>query len=345
MRKILVLGYFGYNSNQLDGQTVKTRDVYRLTTEQVNGINGIIDFYDTEDFQYHKMSIFRMFWKVIKCNILFYLPAHNNLKIIFPIIYCLSLIIRFKIHYFVVGGWLREFIEPLPVHKYMLAQISGIHVETKRLKDDLEEHYHYKNVDIFPNFRFFENLTYKPKNHSDILKIVFVSRVEQSKGLDTLLEVYNFLKKTDNLKYFTLDIYGQKKDNFFDNNLNNIEFFNYKGVLEPNQVISTLKQYDVLIFPSHYEGEGCPGILIEAMAAGLPIIASNWKYNNEFVEDGVNGFLCATYDALSFYKAIIELHKNKQLLNQMSLSSFNKSKFYSESSARLLLNKFFEIYN
>lgn len=34
--KVLVLGYFGYMTNQLDGQTVKTRDVYRLAKEQLN---------------------------------------------------------------------------------------------------------------------------------------------------------------------------------------------------------------------------------------------------------------------------------------------------------------------
>ena len=29
-KKILVIGYFGYKSNQLDGQTIKTRNVYKL---------------------------------------------------------------------------------------------------------------------------------------------------------------------------------------------------------------------------------------------------------------------------------------------------------------------------
>lgn len=34
-RKVLVLGYFGYNTNQLDGQTVKTRHIYTLAEELV----------------------------------------------------------------------------------------------------------------------------------------------------------------------------------------------------------------------------------------------------------------------------------------------------------------------
>ena len=63
MNKVLVLGYFGYNTNQLDGQTVKTRDVFRLVNEQTG---GNVDYYDTEDFQYRKLSIFQMFWKAIR---------------------------------------------------------------------------------------------------------------------------------------------------------------------------------------------------------------------------------------------------------------------------------------
>ena len=50
MKRILVLGYFGYNTNQLDGQTVKTRDIYRLVEEQAG---GKVDYYDTEDFQFN----------------------------------------------------------------------------------------------------------------------------------------------------------------------------------------------------------------------------------------------------------------------------------------------------
>ena len=133
-KKVLVLGYFGYNTNQLDGQTVKARDVFRLVNEQTG---GNVDYYDTEDFQYRKLSIFQMFWKAIRCRTLFYLPAHNNLRVIFPFLFVLSVLFRFKIHYFVVGGWLREFLTHLPVHRFMLRRIAGIHVETNRLLTEL----------------------------------------------------------------------------------------------------------------------------------------------------------------------------------------------------------------
>lgn len=512
MKKILVLGYFGYNTNQLDGQTVKTRDLYRLAKEQSH---DNIDYYDTQDFQSNKFSIFKMFWKVIRCNTLFYLPAHNNLRYIFPIVYCLSLIFRFRIHYFVVGGWLKEFLANLPMHRYMLKHISGIHVETRRLKSDLEEFYKFKNVDVFPNFRFFEydpkrfdseklrlvfmarvnkmkgldwifeladhivsrglqdkfSLTffgplseddkdyfesnikkysfaeYKGKLEPSVihetlsqfdvmllpthyyteglpgsivdayisgipvivtewkhshefvedgisgyiipfedgqqqliekvllleqdrellhtlqanalvkrmefappkiekivggkcLKICFVSRVEQSKGLDTLVLVAQELVNMGLESYVRIDFYGQKKDNYFDEHLEQIPMFNYLGVLQPEDVVSTLQQYDALIFPSHYEGEGCPGILVEALSAALPIIASDWKYNSEFVRHAVNGFLCETNSPESYLEAIIILLNHPELIRQMSKNAYHYSQIYSFSHARKLIIDF-----
>ena len=83
MNRILVLGYFGYNTNRLNGQTVKTRDIYRLAGEQ---LNAIVDFYDTEEAKFNKLSLFKMLWKLMRCNELFYLPAYNNLKLVFPLI-------------------------------------------------------------------------------------------------------------------------------------------------------------------------------------------------------------------------------------------------------------------
>ena len=61
MSKILVLGYLGLRTNQLDGQTVKTRDLYKLASQEFDDV----DLYDTEDFKFKKLSIFKMFWKVI----------------------------------------------------------------------------------------------------------------------------------------------------------------------------------------------------------------------------------------------------------------------------------------
>ena len=118
------------------------------------------------------------------------------------------------------------------------------------------------------------------------MRLCFVSRVEQSKGLDTINNIISVLNDSGLGKCVTIDFYGQKKDEYYDTNLSYLNLCEYKGVLQPQEVISVLQKYDALLFPTHYDGEGCPGILIEALSAGLPIIASNWKDNKEFVLNG-----------------------------------------------------------
>lgn len=101
--KILVLGYFGFDTNQIDGQTIKTRDVY--TVLQKNLKEGV-DYFDTQSFKRSKFNMFNLLIKMIKSDVIFYLPAHSNLNYIFPFIYIFTKLFRIKLNYLVVGGWL-----------------------------------------------------------------------------------------------------------------------------------------------------------------------------------------------------------------------------------------------
>lgn len=337
--KYLVLGYFGYHTNQLDGQTVKTRDIYRLLKMQFN--DSEVRYFDTQSFKKNKVLVFKMIFMVCRCNRLVYLPANNNLKYIFPVIYILSIIFKFKIDYFVVGGWLGHFLKRQPIQRWMLKRINGIHVETNRLFKELKTKYNFTNIDIFPNFRFFEFDTYASTKHqeSDILKVCFISRVNKEKGLDIIKQLSEILKKSIYQDKIIFDFYGQKTDSYFDEYLSNIKNIYYKGILSPERVIERLKQYDLLIFPTHYEGEGCPGILIESLFAGLPIIASNWKDNGEFVIDNKNGFLCETYNANSYFIALQKFFNRRYLLEQFGNESLNMSREYSHEYAASLIQK------
>lgn len=313
MKSLLVLGYFGYNTNQLDGQTVKTRDVYRLATEQ---FDGRVEHYDTEDFRFNKFSILQMFGKLLCCNTLFYLPAHNNLKYIFPIVFLLSLVFRFKIHYFVVGGWLREYISDMPMHRYMLKHISGIHVETKRLKRELEEYYRFGNVDMFPNFRFFD---FEPERFpSDKLRLVFMARINKMKGLDWIFAMASYIEKYKLQHLFSLTFYGPIHDEdqeYFSHEISKYSFAEYRGVLQPDEIYAAMNDYDVLLLPTHYYTEGLPGSIVDAYISGLPVIVTEWKHSREFVEDGKSGYIVPFIDGeLDFIDRVLYLEKNRDIL-------------------------------
>lgn len=336
MKKVLVLGYFGYNTNQLDGQTVKTRDVYRLVEEQTN---GDVDYYDTEDFQYRKLTIFKMFWKLIRCRTLFYLPAHNNLKYIFPIIFVLSSIFRVRIHYFVVGGWLREFLMSLPIHRWMLSRIEGIHVETKRLKNELEEYFHYDNVDIFPNFRFFE---FNPKRYaSEKLRVVFMARVNKMKGLDWIFELAEAIEEQHLQDRISITFYGpilEDDKSYFEENVSRFSFMGYKGILEPKDIHETLSNYDVMLLPTHYYTEGLPGSVVDAYISGIPVIVTEWKHSQEFVEDGKSGFIVPFDNGQKeLINKVFLLEKDRNLLQQMQANALHKRMEFAPPSLEKML--------
>lgn len=323
MKGILVIGYFGYNTGQLDGQTVKTRDVYRLAIEQTH---DAVDYYDTEDFKFNKMSIFKMFWKVIKCQILFYLPAHNNLKYVFPFVYILSVIFRFKIHYFVVGGWLREFLSDLPIHRFMLRRIAGIHVETKQLKTELEYHYSLKNVDIFPNFRFFK---FNPhQSESAKLRIVFMARIMKQKGLDWIFDLADYIANNGFNDRYSITFFGQIAEedrSFFEENVRKYGFVEYQGALQPEEIHETLSKYDVLLLPTHFYTEGLPGSVVDAYISGIPVIVTEWKHAREFVDDGLCGYIVPFENGeCQMIDRVVSLEKDRSTLMQMKKNALAK---------------------
>ena len=324
MKRLLVLGYFGYETNQLDGQTVKTRDVYRLAEEQLG--EHKVDYFDTQSLQRNKLLILNMLWKLIHCKLLFYLPAHNNLRMFFPFIFVLSRMFCYKMHYFVVGGWLREFLTRLPIHRLMLGHIAGIHAETKRLKRELEDTYHYKNVDIFPNFRFFE---YNPKpSVSDKLRIVFMARIMKQKGIDWVFSLADYIAENGLESKFSITFFGQVADEdreYFERNVKKCAFVKYQGILQPAEIHETLSRYDVMLLPTHFYTEGLPGSVVDAYISGIPVIVTEWKHSHEFVDDGQSGYIVPFENGLQQMIAkAVELEEDRALLCRMKANALVK---------------------
>lgn len=333
-----MLGFFGYLTNQLDGQTVKTRDVYRLAKEQLG--ERSVDYFDTQELHENKLLVLRMFWRVMRCDTLFYLPAHNNLKVFFPIIFVLSSLCGFKIHYFVVGGWLKEYLSSLPLHRFMLSRIAGIHAETKRLKNELEECYKFKNVDIFPNFRFFK---YNPHlSTSTKLRVVFMARVMKQKGLDWVFALADYIAANRLQDKYSITFYGPISDedkSFFDEYIREYKFAEYRGILRPSEIHETLSRYDVMLLPTHFYTEGLPGSVVDAYISGIPVIVTEWKHSREFVEDGVSGYIIPFENGQKeLIEKVVLLEKNRKLLNQLKANALRKRMEFAPPSLETILS-------
>jgi len=324
---LFVFGYFGYVSNQLDGQTVKTRMIHRLLEENTG---KKISYYDTELLKKNKLSLMVSLFRIIRAKHIIYLPAQNNLRNFFPILYFLSRIFNFKIHYFVVGGWLTQFVVENKRIGRKLKNIAGIYVETRKMQEQLVKASFFANVIWFPNFRFKNTITLQKEPNSVKLKIVFLSRITKEKGIDLIFWFLESLSE-DQSENLQIDFYGQVKKEekeYFYEKIKNTKSASYKGVIEPENVQNVLSGYDLLVFPTKYAGEGCPGIIIDAYFAGLPVVATDWKYNSEFIVEGQTGFLFNPGDKLKFKEIILKILMNKDILRRMKMGAKEFSNNY-----------------
>ncbi|MCE5306582.1 MAG: glycosyltransferase [Acidobacteriales bacterium] len=94
------------------------------------------------------------------------------------------------------------------------------------------------------------------------------------------------------------------------------------------------------IFALASDWEGVPVAVIEAMAAGLPVVATAVGGVSELVEEGVTGVLAPPRDVEAVSKAIVELASNPERLRQMSVQARKRAHRFDsavmiESYARL----------
>lgn len=301
--KIGICGYFSYRKADFGGQAVKTKN-YKKELIKHYGEQSVITI-DTDCFSRH---LIKNMWHFIcmyyQVDILLFMPTTKILKLLAPVIAFLSFSRRMSVVYIVIGGWLPDYISH---NKYLLRYLrkyAEIQVETIEMKVRLEE-YGLKNVTVVPNFSTKKSLLDYEDNQIRSMspppyRFCTFSRVKKEKGIkDAILAV-----KSINEKYGKticwLDVYGQI-DNEFINEFEQLkekyaDCFEYKGIIDGDQAICQLSGYYALLFPTYYQGEGFPGTLVEAFYAGIPVIATNWKYNSEIVEHLTTGFIYSLDD-------------------------------------------------
>ena len=79
-----------------------------------------------------------------------------------------------------------------------------------------------------------------------------------------------------------------------------------------------LASSDLFVFPTYYPNEGHPWVIVEAMAAGLPIISTRHAAIPESVHDGVNGYLVEKHSPKQIAEKVIFLIKNPDVRQKMS---------------------------
>ena len=104
-----------------------------------------------------------------------------------------------------------------------------------------------------------------------------------------------------------------------------------------NQIDEILRITDVFVFPSLQEGLSVA--VMEAMRAGLPIVCSNIRGNNDLIEEGKGGHLVVPRDVDGFVKGMMEVVKKyeerKKLFEEEKKLTFKANLFTNSAIAKI----------
>lgn len=347
-RKVFVVGAFGFSNNQFDGQTIKTRNVFRLLEENYDGPVAKFDTLDVKKGKNY-LSLLSFIWNLMVSKTVIIVPADHSLEKLFPVLYYLSKVFFYNLIHLCVGGWQVEFFvgsEVWSPHKKIMEQnkkIKAILPQISKVDKELKELYGFNNSELLPNFRFVDiKPTYDAKVNNT-LQIVYMARVQKAKGYDVLIDLANNI--VSNKINATIDIYGQvdplDESDFWDSIKNSSGIVHYKGALEPSKIYTTLSNYDVLILPTKYYTEGFPGSILDSYLSGIPVIVTRWKHASEFVQDGLTGFIVDFDNPLPEIKdRVCRLCNEKQLLCNMKRAAIKEGMKYTDKAAWAVLSKY-----
>lgn len=160
----------------------------------------------------------------------------------------------------------------------------------------------------------------KPANSA--VRIVFAGILSQHKGVMYLIEAFRQL----NSKNVELCLIGtnQLPDKLTNSLPANVKLIGHQP---HSQLIREFHNADIFVFPSIHDGAGM--VILEAMAAGLPVIATTSSIAPDLIDDGQTGFIIPPFDTEAIKKKIDLLVENSGLRRMLAQNASQKARDFS----------------
>lgn len=341
MKKVCVIGHFGFGENMLNGQTIKTKSVTNALEKQI-GVDQVIKIDTHGGIKALPKIIIQMFKAFKKCKNIIIFPAHNGIKVFVPLCNIINIIFQRKLHYVVIGGWLPSFLSKRKRLKNNLTKFSGIYVETNTMKTSLNQIGLF-NVIILRNFKDINVISSEELyvNREKTLRICTFSRVMKEKGIEDIINAIVEINEKYNDVIYSLDIYGQidnEQVKWFDELKKSFpSYVSYKGMVQYDKSVDVLKDYFMLVFPTLFYTEGIPGTILDAYAAGIPVLASRWESFQDVIDEGATGIGYEFANIRDLTECLEKICNNPRLILDMKEACIKKAEQYLPQAALINL--------
>jgi len=198
-----------------------------------------------------------------------------------------------------------------------------------------------KNMRVIVGYR--PGFKAKPKRSKDnIVRYVYTGALTREKGVCDLLEAFAILcHETRDSHKCELHLYGTGPADLVEQATKTPHVIHH-GRVDNTQLRRELASYDIFVFPSIYMNEGHPGSVIEAMMAGLPVIATDLSGTCEVVENDKSGILVGRSDVNALSEAMKNLLTDETKRKRLADGAIDASRQF---DADLVLPKLAETLN
>jgi glycosyltransferase involved in cell wall biosynthesis len=223
-----------------------------------------------------------------------------------------------------------------------LLERSYFHATSENEKDDIYKLTGSENIAVIPNLVKLpdEHFNKRESSPSGIFKLLFLSRIEEKKGLDLLLKAISGIAIP-----YTLSIAGSGDESYIAElkelamSLEVDRNIDWIGVQEQNSKFQCMASHDLLILPSH--NENFANVVLESLSVGTAVLISPDVGLSDYIIESELGWVCKAYPA-KLRKTIERAYYNSEKRNFIRMNSPDQVRI--DFDENLILNQYLELY-
>lgn len=229
--------------------------------------------------------------------------------------------------------------------KRILKKTAGVIVLGEKLRYLFADYYPDDKIFVIPNGG---NIVFPAKtvhqNHK--LNILYLANLQRSKGIEDVINAIIIVNGNRPEKVQLTVAGGWREEEVKDNCIKlTVKFklpVTFAGAVSGDDKLRLLSQADLFVFTPR-EPEGHPWSVIEAMAAGVPVITTDRGAITESIAHGINGFIVESHQPEAIALRIEQLIDDRELRTEMGIK--NRKDYLEKYTENVMIEKYRHVFD